>query len=141
MQKSGIWDRRLKGYLEAICKNCDICLQMGGPLPARQVSLAQIDCTFNSEVGVDFFYWPGSQSSTVLYLYVMCKGTSLSEVQLVESRVMSTNAAAVYSLLIHQHGRPVALSLDPEFNKAELLAVLTRNGIWVNHDQSDVATS
>ena len=129
MQRNGIWDRRLKRHLESVCTNCNICLQTGEPLPARKVSVTHINCTFNSEVGVDFFYWPRGQGNTVLCLHAMCMGTSLSEAQPVASREMSTSAAAVESLWIHQHGRPVALGFDPEFNKAEFLAMLKRNGI------------
>ena len=56
-------------------------------------------------------------------------GTSLSEAQPVDSREMSQASQAVESSWVHQHGRPVSMGFDPEFYKAEFLAMLKRNGI------------
>ena len=101
-------------------------------MPVRKVSLVHTDCTFNCKIGADFFYWLRNQDGVVLCLHAMCIRTSLSEAKPVESRKMSPITAAVESLWTHQCDRPLAIGFDPEFNKAEFLAMLKWNGILAN---------
>ena len=129
MQRNGIWDQGLTKHIDQVCRDCRICLRTGEPLPARKVSLAHINCEFNSRVGVDFFYWSRAPGRTILCLHAMCLGTSLSEAVPAQNRDMKAAAEIVESLWLHQHGRPVAIGFDPEFNKTEFLEMLKRNGI------------
>ena len=56
-------------------------------------------------------------------------GTSLSEAQPVRRKETQKNKALVESLWLHQHGRPLAIGFDPEFNMTAFLIMLGRNGV------------
>ena len=129
LQRNNLWHPSLKSYVEEVCRRYDICPRTGEPLPSRKISISHIDCQFNASVGVDFFYWQRSPSRTVICLHVMCMGTMLSEAQPVENRDMKEATRLVETLWIHHHGRPVATGFDSEFNNAEFLSMLRRNGV------------
>ena len=129
LQRNHIWHPTLNKHVEEIYRKCDICSRTGEPLPARKVSTAHIDCSFNASVGVDFFYWQRSPARTVLCLHAICLGTALSEVQPVESREMRATSSIVETIWVHQHVSPTALGFDPEFNNVHFLKMLSRNGI------------
>ena len=129
LQRNRIWHPTLNKYVEETYRKCDICSRTGEPLPARKVSIAHIDCSFNVSVGVDFFYWQRSPARTVLCLHAICMGTALSEAQPVESREMRATSSIVETIWVHQHGSPTALGFDPEFNNVHFLKMLSRNGI------------
>ena len=98
MQRNTLWHPSFKQYAEELYHNCAICVRSVEPLPSRKVSITHIDCQFNANVGVDFFYWQRSASRTVICLHVMCMGTKLSESQPVESRDMQAAARIVESM-------------------------------------------
>ena len=132
MDRNGLWDNKLHQHVQEVCKKCSICVRTGRPLPSRKVSLSHIPGEFNSTVGVDFFFWNRDEAHTVPCLHVMCMGTSFSEAEPISTREMSRSASAFETLWLHQHGRPVNVGYDPEFNSSIFLAMLRKHGITPN---------
>jgi hypothetical protein len=111
--------------LKQVVKDCDICPQIGRPLPSCKISLTRVSSDFNTTVHVDYMFIV-IRDKPLVVSHMVDSNTAYSAACLVPSRDLLCAARKFESAWIHVHGAPSSVAADPEFSRAPFQDLLQK---------------
>lgn len=127
-KNAGILNKELSNAIDKVDAACEVCARNGRPAYIRKVSLTYVNAAFNQELQIDFTHCDiGGVRYTLLNM--TDRGTSWSEMRIVQNQNMKTMKICVEQDWICVHGAPNAVSGDDAYDKAEFRGFLKQHHI------------
>ena len=115
----------LKKELEEAFSKCKNCLQTGGPLHSRKVSLTRVLPSFSDHVQIDFLF--SQELGNMPFVCILDFSTAFAVTVLMDSRDLDETARFTEVHWFDVHGAPYAISCDPEMYKGAFKQLFTRH--------------
>lgn len=102
--------------IEKVTDACEICAKNGRLKAFRKISLTHVNEAFNQELQIDFMFFSVKTIKRTV-INMTNTGTGYSEVAISSDRSMDSIIRLFETVWIHNHGTPIAVSADEEYNR------------------------